>query len=146
MKYRVNSVKIEEFIKTSNECIKALNEEIRMMYDLLDDLTWEGIARDTLNNKYNDIVGKIDKMNYSLTLYIKFMKVVLKNYGEGNEQIKKDFQKEEKTLAYNEMTVDNNKVVFPDFLLVEKFMNNVDFRHALKWAAYYDIPIYVLED
>ena len=92
MKYYVDSVKIEEFINNCNAYIDEMKQESIVMKGLIDKTTWQGNARDAATLKYNKIMEEVNKIPENLTLYIKFMEIVVKNYGEGIEKIKKEFQ------------------------------------------------------
>lgn len=92
MKYYVDSVKIEEFINNCNSYINELQKQSVVMKSLIDKTIWQGNARDAASLKYNKIMKEVDKVPETLTLYINFMETVVKNYGEGTERIKKEFQ------------------------------------------------------
>lgn len=93
MKYYVNSVKIEKFINNCNGYIEELKNESLNMKSLIEKPKWKGNAYDAVSQKYNKTISNIDKMIEELSLYIKFMEIVLRNYGEGTEKIMKEFQK-----------------------------------------------------
>lgn len=92
MKYYVDSVKIEEFINNCNGYINELQKQSVVMKGLIDKTIWQGNARDAATLRYKKIMEEVNKISENLTLYIKFMEIVVKNYGEGTERIKKEFQ------------------------------------------------------
>lgn len=92
MKYFVDSNKIEEFINNCNDCIKEMDNQSKIMKELPNKLTWRGNAHDAAILKYNKIMDDLEKIPEDLTLYTKFMELVVKNYGEGTEKLKKEFQ------------------------------------------------------
>lgn len=92
MKYYVDSIKIEEFINNCNGYIEEMKKEIIVMKGLIDKTTWQGNARDAVSLKYETIMEDVNKIPETLTLYIRFMELVIENYGEGIEKLKKEFQ------------------------------------------------------
>lgn len=92
MKYYVDSKKIEEFINKCNNYIEEMKQESVIMKGLIDKTTWQGNARDAASLKYNEIMKEVDEIPEKLVLYVKFMEIVVKNYGASFEKIKKEFQ------------------------------------------------------
>lgn len=92
MRYYIDSRKIGEFINKCNNYIEEMRQESKVMKDLINKTTWQGNARDAASLKYNKIMEKVDDVPEKLTLYIKFMEIVVNNYGESFEKIMKDFK------------------------------------------------------
>lgn len=92
MKYYVDSIKIEEFINNCNSCIEEMQKQSVVMKGLVDKTNWQGNARDAASLRYKKLMEEVDKIPETLSLYIKFMELVVKNYGEGTDRIKKEFQ------------------------------------------------------
>ena len=92
MKYYVDSIKIEEFINNCNGYINELQKQSVVMKGLIDKTIWQGNARDAATLRYGKIMDDVDKMPDVLSLYVKFMEIVVKNYGEGTEKLRKELQ------------------------------------------------------
>lgn len=92
MKYYVDSLKIEEFINDCNNLIKEMTDQIKIMKELINKTTWKGNAYDAAFQKYNQIMSDVAQIPEKLNLYVKFMELVIKNYGEGTEKLKKEFK------------------------------------------------------
>ena len=92
MKYHVDSRKIEEFINTCNGYVNELMEESKIMRGLINETTWKGNAYNEALLKYNKIIEEVEEINEKINLYIKFMEIVIKNYGMGTEKLKQEFQ------------------------------------------------------
>lgn len=92
MKYYVDSRKIEEFINECNGSINEIQEQVKIMNNLINKTTWRGNAYEAALHKYNQIMSEIKEIPETLNLYVKFMELVIKNYGEGTEKLKKEFQ------------------------------------------------------
>jgi len=92
MHYRIDSLKFREFIENVNKIIDTMNKEINIMDEISKKPIWEGMAHDSTMLKYNNILDDVKKIPQNLNLYINFMKLVIENYGNGNQLIKKEFQ------------------------------------------------------
>lgn len=92
MKYYVDSIKIEEFINNCNGYIEEMKTECRVMRDIINKTKWKGNAHDAASLKYSKIMDDVDKIPDVLSLYVKFMEIVVKNYGEGTEKLRKELQ------------------------------------------------------
>lgn len=92
MRYHINSIKLEEFIEKANNCLEKMNEQVKIMKELINKTKWRGNAYDAALTKYNGIIKELDEVVYQINLYIKFMETVLEKYGEGNDAIMKSFK------------------------------------------------------
>ena len=92
MKYYVSSVKIEEFINNCYGYISDMEEECKTMHNIIYKANWKGNAFDAVSLKYSKIMEDIDKIPETLRQYVKFMEIVVKNYGEGTDKLRRELR------------------------------------------------------
>lgn len=92
MRYHIDSIKLEEFIEKSNNYLEKMNDQVKVMKDLITKTKWQGRAYEAALVKYNNLIKEIEEIPYTINLYIKFMETVVEKYGEGNDEIMKSFK------------------------------------------------------
>lgn len=92
MRYHIDSIKLEEFIEKANGYLDRMNNQVKIMKELINKTKWRGNAYDTALIKYNNLIKEIEEIPYTINLYIKFMETVVEKYGEGNDEIMKSFR------------------------------------------------------
>lgn len=92
MKYNIDFAKINEIKNDFDQIIKEMQSEIDIMNNLLEKTSWNGPARNAFEDNYNKKMQVISTIPGNLQLYVKFMELVIENYGDGFEQIEKSFQ------------------------------------------------------
>lgn len=90
----VDSAKFEEIINSLEKSYKRLqeislneknNKEIINGTDV-----WTGTAQNAMYNKYNTLTDSFEKIDYSLDIYIKFLKKTLEDYKLAEQEIGKN--------------------------------------------------------
>ena len=72
--------------------LNDISEEITYLEKIKEKLVWQGKAHDSLINKYDESIVNIKKRMEVLSLYIKFLDKVNKNYSNALEEIKGEFK------------------------------------------------------
>lgn len=91
MKFQIDSLRLEELIsKVNNRINNELIPQVQIIRDMGGKVEWKGLSRDAAVTKYNDIVKEILEYGNTITMYMKFLEIVVEKYGENVEEIKKE--------------------------------------------------------
>lgn len=84
----VSYKKIKDIIQNENKQAELINEtEI-----------WSGPCASSMYNKYRELNGNYELIDYSLDIYIRFLKKTLNDYKRIDEEISKNIENMETTL------------------------------------------------
>ncbi|MBP5684713.1 MAG: hypothetical protein J6X02_05615 [Bacilli bacterium] len=89
----VNSNGINLLIEKEQEKIELLNTKIDEYKKLADDVNWRGPTKETVLYRFYENVLDMENISKRLQVFIKFLDIVVNNYGEGLEEIKKEMKK-----------------------------------------------------
>ena len=92
MKYCIDSEKMDEVLTNFYSIIDLIDNEIRIMDELVEHTNWYGDARDIFVSSYHETINTISNIPTNLRLYLKFMEKVVDEYGEGYATIEKSFR------------------------------------------------------
>lgn len=89
MKYRIDSLKIQELVDKVNGRINSeLASEIALIKELGNNVEWKGASRDAAISRYNELTKEIIDLEETLSMYMKFLEIVVEKYGEGLDEIR----------------------------------------------------------
>ena len=90
---KVNSNGINSFIKLEETKIDELNTKIDEYKKIADKVNWQSPNKDEILSTFYENVHEMENISKRFSVFIKFLDIVLNNYGEGLEEIKKELKK-----------------------------------------------------
>lgn len=100
-----DSDKFEEVItslESSYNKLKDIKENEKVNKEVINETdVWTGNAQKSMYNKFDELINIYEQVNYSLDIYIKFLKKTLEDYKLLNEEISRNIEKVENELNIN---------------------------------------------
>jgi hypothetical protein len=90
---KVNSSSLNELIKSEQEKIELLITKVDEYKKLADEVNWRSPTKDEILYTFYENVHDMENIIKRFTILIKFLEIVINNYGEGLEEIKKEMKK-----------------------------------------------------
>ena len=91
MRYYANINELEEKVKLLNEKIDLINDQISKLTKIKDEIIWEGIAKDTFMQQYNNYIGDLKKILKHLLVLLLFFKSYYTNFDEEYTKTKEKY-------------------------------------------------------
>lgn len=93
MKYKVYLDELEEESnKLINYSKNDINNKIEELRKIIYEINWQGNARDSYINEYNNKIEKINNMNSKIRMLGEYLKFSKEHYGETQEKLKKNWE------------------------------------------------------
>ncbi len=93
MKYKVYLDELEEeSLKIINYSKNDINDKIEELKMIVNEMNWQGKARDTFVNEYNHRINKLKRINDKVRMFGEYLKFCKEHYGETNEKLKKSWE------------------------------------------------------
>ncbi len=90
---KVNSNSINELIIKELDKIDLLNTKIDEYKKLADAVNWRSPTKDEIFSIFYENIYDLESISKRFSVFIKFLDIVVNNYGEGLEEIKKEMKK-----------------------------------------------------
>ena len=89
-------------LEASYNKIKEIKENEKINKELINETDiWTGTAQKSMYNKYDELINIYDQVDYSLDIYIKFLKKTLEDYKLINDEINRNVDLLEKEFNVN---------------------------------------------
>jgi len=89
---RINSNSLNELIKLEQEKIELLTTKVEEYKKLADEVNWRSPTKDEILYTFYENVHDMENITKRFSAFIKFLDIVINNYGEGLEEIKKEMK------------------------------------------------------
>ena len=83
----VNSDGINDVITQEEEKLENLNNKIEEYRNLVNSLRWKSVVRDQIMESYEKNIEDMQNASKRIDAFIKFLDIVINNYGEGLEEV-----------------------------------------------------------
>ena len=97
--------RFEETINALESSYKKIQDVIGNEYKYVEMINqtdiWSGACAESMYNKYKELNGNYELVDYSLDIYIRFLKKTLEDYRRMDEEVGKNIDNMESTLDVN---------------------------------------------
>lgn len=103
MKYKIIGKEIDNYAKNVNDLIDyQFNDIINEIKSFVNNTKWNGPAKESFNQRYENVIKEINKIPYFVSIYTDFLYATINNYGETLDEIKKKLQEIDKDINFKE--------------------------------------------
>ena len=93
MKILVKKEEISLLKKKLELELECINEEIKKMEEIKESFTWQGKSYNAFIRKYDERMNILKYKIKAIEIYVKFLDLVVVNYGEAIKEIQGEFKK-----------------------------------------------------
>jgi hypothetical protein len=94
--------KVITSLENSYNKLREIKENENINKEVIDETdVWTSNAQKSMYNKFDELVNIYEQVDYSLDIYIKFLKKTLEDYTLINEEISRNIEKVENELNIN---------------------------------------------